>query len=155
LQNLSVNCFDGEDHNYVEIQCSSWDILLSTKSYFFGPFNITADTIVFVAFWENGKVVKKRRSYHRVLERTKKRINLFATSLYKRPLIGIGKNRIIYTMFYKREKVYMGELTFTVSKESIVRTCLDRTIDRMDMRMCRNSASACNYYFFLEDACNY
>ena len=152
---VSVNCHNHEGSDQIIFNCRAWDVMESRRSYFLGPQDIDADKVKFIATWENGKTVKKKMSYNNKLKRTKRRVNLMTSTLLQRPLLGVGINQVAYTMFKKKEKVFEGELTFTVEQESVERRCRFKAIYTSDLNMCRNYNLACSDYFYLENNCQY
>jgi len=151
---LTVSCFDHSNSEHALFRCRGTSVEPSRYSYFYGPKDMVADKIYLVSTWQNGKVVKKTRSYDSKNNRSYSPINLAHRSLTQTPLIGEGRNVIHYQFLKKQEVVLEGTLEVRLLMAES-RICRDGHITSYNVADCRNSADICNRYFQNENNCNY
>jgi len=151
---LTVSCFGHMNSDNALYRCRGTSVEPSRYSYFHGPKEVVADKIYLESTWQNGKVVKKTRSYDSKNNRSLNPINLAHKTLTQMPLIGEGRNVIRYQFLKKQEVVLEGTLEMRLLMAES-RICRDGHIISYNVADCRNSVSICEKYFQRENYCNY
>lgn len=111
--NLQVQCSgNGPGPTFGSAFCQAQILNPGEYSYFVGP-KMDADQVTLQATREDGSVSKaKTEKYDGTTGKSKSPFNLWIRTVLQRPLLGMGKNTVAYTLLKNGNKVDHG--TFTV-----------------------------------------
>ncbi len=111
---LTVQCNTPQGTSSAYTNCNSEILNPGEYSYFSGP-QTNADAVSLQATREDGSVSKiKSEKYDGVLGKSKKSFNLWISTLFQHPLLGMGKNNVKYILSKDGKSVEEGTFIVTV-----------------------------------------
>ena len=126
------------------------DVVLDPVSYdyFVGPRDARAVRYELRNVREDGSVRTKDDNYDGSRGRSGSAINLWISTLFQKPLLAAGKNKISYALYGEnnREPLSNGEVTINVAR-STSRTCPTTHYNSADVNDCNSQYSVCQRYF--------
>lgn len=126
------------------------DVVLDPVSYdyFVGPKESRATKVTLRNVREDGSVRVKSEDYDGVRGRSKSQINLWISSLFQKPLLMAGTNRIHYSLYENSssQAVAEGDMTVTVARNGL-RQCPLTHYHSADVNDCTSQYSVCQRYF--------
>jgi hypothetical protein len=135
---VTASCDTGTRVHY----CSAYGLSPAMYTKLVTPQRVDANEYEVVATHESGKKVTKDGKFKRT---ESKGINLWIRTLFQRPLLAFGLNKIDYKIKKDKNVVQSGSFEVTVNQGER-KTCR-RGFIRMTGNSCENSSSACNEYF--------
>jgi hypothetical protein len=124
-----------------------WDSSLSPVEfdYFVGP-TINADTVILTVTRADQSERTKDSRYDFRRGVSVDRFNLWSASLFQRPLLADGANRVHYALTLKGSVVLEGDFTATVTRQPTA-VCQDQSYNSDDSSDCSNQYAICGRYF--------
>jgi hypothetical protein len=126
------------------------DVVLDPVSvdYFVGPRDARAVRYQVSNLREDGSVRSKEDNYDGARGRSATGVNLWISTLFQKPLLAAGKNKISYAIYAEnnREPLSRGEVMITVSRNAS-RTCPTTHYNSADVNDCNSQYSVCQRYF--------
>ena len=130
--------------------CSAADYNPGAFDRFVTDNRVKADRVSLSAVHEDGSTRSKRKKYDSNKGISDK-FNLLVSTLFQRPLLEEGVNRVSYMLTNKRSEVASGEFEANVQVTGDLR-CPDLTISGWGST-CDNASAACNEYFNRVNGC--
>lgn len=124
----------------------------SPYDYFRGPRGLSASELVLTATREDGTSKSKTIPYDSRSFRTADSINLWISTLFQRPLLKEGRNKLIYTLIQGSTTVSQGELEAIV-QNGPPRQCPRTTYNSINPQDCVSPYSVCQRYFSQYNNC--
>jgi hypothetical protein len=124
----------------------------SPYDFFRGPNGLVASEVVLTATREDGSKKSKTLSYDSRSLRTKDSINLWISTLFQRPLLKEGRNKMIYTLIQGSTAVGQGEFEAIV-QSGTSRQCPRTTYNSINPQDCVSPFSVCQRYFTQYNNC--
>lgn len=100
----------------------------------------------------DGKSVTKRLQWNEQLEQSFEEVNLWKKSMFVKPLLSHGVNKVDYSFTVKNKVVESGSFDVTVNKGNHYR-CETLTETKKNSKYCDDSMEACTYYFNKQKNC--
>lgn len=147
--NVSVQCIasgrppTGPSTAYY--RCEGYSFSPATEARFIGP-SVDADEVSLKATHGDGSTRSKSGSYDGRKGRSDDRFNLWTASLFQRPLLNFGKNKIDWVLTRKSKTVERGQFVATV-KDNGTLHCPATSTTSLDTNDCINSNQICRIYF--------
>lgn len=107
---------------------------------------VDADKVSVVAYHADGSSRSKSAGFDSVKGESTKRFNLWISTVFQRPLLDGGENRVVYTFTKNGAVVLEGEFTANVN-EGQARECPYGTIYSSRGDDCKTGAFVCDEYF--------
>ncbi len=124
----------------------------SAYDYFMGPKGVAADSVTLIATREDGSARVTNSDYDGALTRSTSALNLWISTLFQRPLLKKGLNKIKYTMALN--KVIVGQGAFEVLiQEQPARECPVSEYVSADPADCSSPFSVCERYYLQYNNC--
>jgi hypothetical protein len=126
---------------------SCWDSALNPVEfdYFVGP-AVNADTVTLLVTREDQSQRSKDSRYDSRRGMSVDRFNLWSSSLFQRPLLADGVNRVHYTLTLKGAIVMEGDFMAKVNRQPTA-VCQNQSYNSDDPSDCSNQYSICGRYF--------
>ncbi|MEK2689283.1 hypothetical protein [Bdellovibrio sp. GT3] len=125
------------------------DVVLDPASYdyFVGPRDSRAVRYELRNVREDGSVRTKEDDYNGSQGRSGSAINLWLSTIFQKPLLASGKNRISYAIYGSNGDSFShGEFTINVARNSS-RVCPTTHYNSADVNDCSSQYSVCQRYF--------
>lgn len=149
---LTVRCNDGGQQNTAYYACYEEILEPVDTSYFLGPEGESASRAELTANYENGETRTMDLRYNAATGRSEA-VNLWLSSLFQRPLLSYGANRISFSMRNEADaELSRGEFLAQVNIGAR-RRCRARTYWSSSMSDCRSPGFACSRFFRDENYC--
>ena len=150
--NISVHCRDGDQSDTAFHACHEEILEPVEASYFLGTEGVAASRVELTAHYEDGNMRAKDLRYNAATGRSEA-VNLWIATLFQRPLLDYGQNRIEYVMRDGQgSTMSKGEFLVQVNRGDR-RRCRSRTYWSNSMSDCRSPGFLCSRYFRDEDYC--
>lgn len=133
-------------------QCRGLVLEPSAYDYFRGPKGLKAETVTLTAIREDGSTRSKSEDYDSHTSRSKKSFNLWISTLFQRPLLKEGRNKIDYTLVQSQTVVGQGQFEVLVQRDQ-PRQCPYSAYTSMDPNDCSSQFTVCERYFYQYDNC--
>ena len=133
--------------------CNAGGLSPGVVSHFVAE-GVQADKVRLKAYWQNGRTRSKNHSFSD--GRTRSKVNLWINTLFQRPLLAMGANKIEYTLSKSGETVEEGQ--FLVNVQDGGRRVCDDGYYHAPASLCQSVggvdyATACNHYFSRARGC--
>lgn len=148
---ITVTCREGNQSETRRIYCRGEILNPGEYTYFRGPEGLAADRVFLRATHEDGSIQEKRESYDSE-EGKSDEVNLWIRTLFQRPLLEYGSNRIEWNMTQDGQSVADGEFSVDVVQGQ-ARQCRHRWYNSNSMSDCRGGSSVCSQHFHWENYC--
>ncbi|WP_413585704.1 hypothetical protein [Bdellovibrio sp. HCB274] len=126
------------------------DVVLDPVSYdyFMGPRDARAVRYELRNLREDGSVRTKEDDYSGSQGRSGSAINLWISTIFQKPLLAAGKNKISYAVYASnnREPLSHGEFSINVARNAS-RVCPSTHYNSADVNDCSSQYSVCQRYF--------
>jgi hypothetical protein len=132
--------------------CSELVMEPSPYDHFRGPRGLSASEVTLTAHREDGTTKSKTLPYDGRSLRTKESINLWISTLFQRPLLKEGRNKMIYTLIQGSTTVGQGEFEAIV-QSGTSRQCPKTTYNSINPQDCISPYSVCQRYFSQYNNC--
>lgn len=132
--------------------CRGYVMEPSSYDYFRGPDGLVASEVSLTATREDGSTRTKRSAYDGQTYRSTDSFNLWISTLFQRPLLKEGQNKISYTLSQDQTIVGQGEFQVLV-QDGPARQCPRSTYHSSNPEDCRSSFSVCDRYFSQYNNC--
>lgn len=148
-----MTCVNSTDNFFVTYNCR--DVVLDPKSadVFMGPVGQNISEVVLTALHEDGSLRTKSSSYDSTTGRSSTVFNLWVSTLFQKPLLMRGLNRIRYSFTNGASanssdyrELSRGEISIHVSSGS-ARKCPKTRYSSTDPNDCTSQYSICQRYF--------
>lgn len=149
---LRMSCQEGGQNEHAFHTCEANVLDPAEFSYFTTAPGGTADTVTLIATHEDGSTREKTESYDPAKGRSTGSFNLWIYTLFQRPLLHPGVNRIHFKLTHGGVVEREGDFVATVQTGK-PRTCDYRFEFSNSLMDCRNSSSACDRYFRDQNWC--
>jgi hypothetical protein len=142
---VTVTCQTPQGIKTAVFDC--WDSSLSPVEYdyFIGP-AVAADSVTLSVVREDQSERTKDSRYDSRRGMSVDRFNLWVASLFQRPLLADGLNRIHYSLTTQGTAVSQGDFTVKVVRQPTA-VCPSRTYNSINASDCTNQYSMCGKYF--------
>lgn len=127
------------------VNCQGYGLEPGEFDYLVFPAEINADKVVLTRINTRGETRSKDSKIKRGQNRSKKTFNLWIRTLFQRPLLSMGDNRIRYSFEENGNVVSDGEFTTQVIDGGL-KFCQHMAMSGSEAD-CQNPTSACNAYF--------
>lgn len=114
--------------------------------YFLGPQDGRADKVELTAYRQDGSTRTKQESYNGAQGKSSAAINLWISTLFQKPLLAYGANRITFKIYSNAAVYATGEFNMNVSR-SPARTCPAAQYNSTDINDCNSQYTICQQYF--------
>lgn len=143
---VSVSCISSNDHSIYYYNCSAEDLdPAQTANFVIAP-GVDADQVALTSTWENGKTVDKNTDFDSTTGKSKKKFNLWISTLFQRPLLDFGTNKIHYVLSKDGKTQSEGDFTATVKKAPAT-TCRPASLMETFAGNCQSVTVMCQRYF--------
>jgi hypothetical protein len=153
---VSVSCpankTSGAGPTTVIFTCRNVVLEPSAYDYFLGPKGVNANEVSLVATHEDGSLRTKSDSYDPKLARTTSAFNLWISTLFQRPLLKEGHNKISYTLVLNKAAVGQGTFEVLV-QQGESRQCPVSHYSSLEPSDCESPFTVCERYFTQYDNC--
>lgn len=149
---VSVSCSENGMSEFAHFICEDTLLDPAEYSYFVTTPGGDADSVTLTATWPNGKTVSKTERYDASKGKSDGSFNLWIETLFQRPLLTMGANRVHYSLTRDGTVRSEGDFTATIQPGEL-RTCRRGHVTSFRMDDCRFGNSACNQYFRQENYC--
>ncbi len=138
-----VHCVDGNSSTY---NCR--DTVLDPVSYdfFMGPPGTRADEVTLSSLRADGTRRERTSDYDPVVGKSREPFNLWISTIFQRPLLFLGVNKINYTFKSRGQLVSQGAFDAVVSYGA-PRECPVTHYNSSDNNDCQSQYSVCQQYF--------
>lgn len=136
-----INCPNSFNNSYY---CSAADYNPGAFDRFTIDQRVKADGVELTAFHADGSKRTKKEKFD-ANKGLSRRFNLLISTLFQRPLLEDGVNRVSYSLTKKKREVASGEFEANVNYAGSLR-CPDLTISGWSIS-CDNASAACSEYF--------
>lgn len=144
--NLSVQCNLGSEVRQSNFQCETQVLNPASYDIFVGSAIPAADKLVLTAQREDKSLREKEESYDGSRGQSQRAINLWASSVFERPLLNYGVNIVTYKLI--KDKTVHEQGVFKVQVESgSGRSCPTHSMSSGSAVDCESSFSICDRYF--------
>lgn len=144
---VSVRCQSPQGSDFAVYYCSENILLPGEWDRFVHPDKVEGDEVTLVSHQESGKVRTKTKDYDATSGKSKN-FNLWIATLFQRPLLDYGLNRIDYEVTKRGIVQDMGSFDVTVEQSSEPRQCRSRTYFSSNLSDCRSGGyNICQRYF--------
>jgi hypothetical protein len=143
---ITVTC-QGPEGPATTVNFDCWNGSLSPVEYdyFLGP-TLTADSVNLTVTREDQSQRSKDSRYDSRRGMSVDRFNLWVASLFQRPLLADGVNRVHYSLKLKGASVDEGDFVVKVVREPTA-VCPNHSYTSKDPADCTNQYSMCGKYF--------
>jgi len=142
---LDVQCHDpGHGMRTAFFQCQEQTLDPAEYSYFTGP-KVQADQVHLKAVWQNGHQTGTKDVGY-ADGKSVDAINLWISTLFQRPLLDEGLNKVSYELSNSGKTVASGEFDVMVDEAGTLH-CPRGFIDSFVSADCDNQYSVCDRYF--------
>lgn len=124
----------------------------SAYDYFVGPAGLVADNFTLQVTREDGSTRAKTDKYDGIQTRSTSMMNLWISTLFQRPLLKKGRNKISYTLVQDKAAVGQGQFEVLVQEEP-ARECPVSQYVSTDPVDCNSAYSVCERYFLQYNNC--
>ncbi|MCB0408228.1 MAG: hypothetical protein KDD34_08495 [Bdellovibrionales bacterium] len=152
---FSVSCMSGQERGHAIYQCRGYLMEPSSFAYFYHDPNASVERVELSAMNKKGQKILKKSNWNSQENRTEKRINLWVETLFQKPLLELGDNKVQFVFFNKKNQIVESDEFMVRVDNGGLRECHSRSHFTSDMQMCNSGAFACDEYFYLENDCNY
>ena len=135
---VTASCSSGTRTHY----CSAYNLNPSMYTRLVADQSLNANKFEVTATHESGKTRKKKGKFKGTKSKS---INLWIRTLFQRPLLDFGVNKISYKLLKGKTVVDSGSFEVTVDRGE--RRSCRRGFIRMSGDDCNNTTSTCNEYF--------
>jgi hypothetical protein len=135
---VTASCASGTRTHY----CSAYGLNPTIYTKLVTAQRVDANKFEVVATHESGKRVSKDGKFKKT---ESKGINLWIRTLFQKPLLAFGLNKIDYKIMKNKTTVQAGSFEVMVNQGE--RRSCRRGFIHMSGNSCENSTSACNEYF--------
>ena len=150
---LSVQCQENGQFAFARFSCEMTVLDPAEYSYFVTDSGGDADTITLTATWENGKTVIKKASFNPATGKSKDSFNLWIATLFQRPLLDFGKNKVHFVLSKSGKTRQEGDFIATIH-DGPSRRCRNGFQTSFGLNDCRSGGSiVCRNYFDQENYC--
>nr|BFD64630.1 hypothetical protein BdHM001_33110 [Bdellovibrio sp. HM001] len=124
------------------------DLVMSPNAYdyFVGPRDGRATKVELTAVHQDGSGRRKTESYSGSRGRSEDAFNLWISTLFQKPLLENGTNKISYRLLGSNAVYAEGTFTAVVNK-SVPKECPATTYQSTDINDCSSQYSVCQRYF--------
>jgi hypothetical protein len=151
---FSINCYGQGCSSYGSASCRESYLFPSSWTRFYNYTKINAEKVRLVAIHEDGSINEKTARFDPESGTSTSDFNLWIHTLFQRPLLEIGQNRVEFFMLLEGEVVQAGHFNVAVIfAES--RRCRYRSYYSYNHNDCMSPASLCRTYFREENLCRY
>lgn len=133
------------------VQCRGYELSPANFDYLVFPTSIAADRVELSSVNEDGKVTVKKLKVDSDAGRSKRRVNLWIKTLFQKPLLSLGINKILYQFSYKGNDSLSGSFSVNVASGEPLQCRHDTIVG--SQRDCDNAYSLCNRYFASQNNC--
>lgn len=149
---LSVDCQDSSGQDFANYDCSDVILEPTDNDYFVTQPGGHAAQFELRAVHEDGSVQKKNGDFDPTRGRSKSSINLWIATLFQRPLLNMGTNRISYQLKNGSVTEKSGEFDVHV-RQGKERVCPHDFVNSPTLDDCRSSANVCDNYLWRFNYC--
>ena len=146
---VRLTCVDNGSYSTVTFRCNQFRMESGSYDRVIGPMG-DYKKLKLKSFRADGKKVKKKVKYDGSTGESG-RVNLWISTLFQKPLLSLGENRIEYTLSGKAGTL-TGEMMANVT-EAESRTCEKLWIRSHTMHDCRTPGNACYKYYSRRPRC--
>jgi hypothetical protein len=143
---VTVWCSNGSASSRAFYSCAEERAHPGAFAHFVTSENVDADEVRITARHENGAVQTRTRNFNARTNESRS-FNLLVRTLFQRPLLGLGDNRLSYELTKRGVVVALGEFDVRVERDPVARQCRAITLTTTDMNACQNHTVACDQYF--------
>jgi len=143
---VSVMCMAPDDHGSYFYACDSYGLDPSVTAKFVTAPGADADHVTLSSTWENGKTVTKDTGFDSASGMSTKAFNLWISTLFQRPLLNSGTNKIHYVLSKNGQTQSEGDFAATV-QSAPVSQCGIGNITEFSSVNCRNSVYMCQRFY--------
>ena len=150
---VAVTCEGFNGSGQALFTCRDVTLDPGTHEYLIGPQNSQVSRVDLTATHENGGSVSKSLTYNGAQGKSQDRVNLWLSTLFQKPLLDRGVNRISYVM-YKSDRAEISRGNFeVVVQRGKPRQCQPTSYTSTDLNDCHSQFSICQRYFQESDYC--
>lgn len=143
---VSVYCRSSQGQDFAVYSCRENILIPGEWDRFVHPDKIEGDEVTLVGHQQSGTVRAKSKDYDPRSGKSDN-FNLWVATLFQRPLLDYGLNRIDYEVTKDGIVQDMGSFDVSVEKRDEVRRCPSRTYYSSWPADCRSGFQVCQRYF--------
>ena len=149
------NCTDNMGHHYTRHWFCNADLVSpGTHDYIVSNEPIDADKVTLTSTRADGEVKTKTVAYNSEKSISKNRFNLIIKTITQTPLLSVGNNSVAFQFTKGKNVVSAGTFVSTVTNTGKTQ-CKARTAFAQNSNQCEVQSMGCDYYFYLENNCQY
>lgn len=143
---LIVNCMAPGNSQIYFYACTDERLDPAEAAKFVTAPGVDADHVALSASWENGKTVKKDTDFDSASGKSTREFNLWISTLFQRPLLNYGENKIHYVLSKDGQTQSEGDFKATVEKAPVAQ-CNQGMLMETFAGNCTNPYFMCQRYF--------
>lgn len=150
---VAVTCEGFNGTGQALFTCRDVTLDPGTHDYVIGPQNDQASRIDLTAHHEDGASVSKTLNYNGSQGKSSDRVNLWLSTLFQKPLLDRGVNRVSYVMYSSgKTEISRGDFEVIVQRGKS-RMCQPSSYTSTDLNDCHSQFSICQRYFQESNYC--
>lgn len=152
LGQVTLFCFGQGGNRTVFYSCAQERVFPDAFARFAPGERVDADEVRLTAVHESGQQREQTRAFQSRSQESRS-FNLLVRTLFQRPLLGLGDNRIDYELTRRGVMVAFGEFDVRVERDPVTRQCRPLSFSTNDPNLCQNQFNACDMYFRQVGSC--
>lgn len=144
---VSVQCMTPQGNSSAVFSCGDNILYPGDFDFFYHPDKVAGDKVTLRSEQANGRVRTASKNYDAQTGLSKTRFNLWISTLFQRPLLNFGVNKIDFEVTERGVITDIGAFEVVVNRSAEVQTCQRRHYFSSNLDDCRNGANICSRYF--------
>jgi hypothetical protein len=133
------------------VQCRGYELAPASFDYLRFPDTVAADRVELSSVNESGEITKKKLRVNADEGRSRKRVNLWVRTLFQKPLLSLGLNKVLYQFSLRGSDSLSGSFDVTVTQGAALQCRHDTMVG--SEQDCKNAFSLCSRYFASQNNC--
>ena len=133
------------------VQCRGYELSPASFDYLRFDSTIAADRVELSSVNAQGEITKKKLKVDADAGRSKRRVNLWVKTLFQKPLLSLGLNKVLYQFSLNGNDSLSGSFDVQVSRGDALQCRHDTMVG--SERDCQNAYSLCSRYFNSQNNC--
>lgn len=144
---VSVQCSSSQGNSSAVFSCGDNILYPGDFDFFYHPGKVAGDKVTLRSEQANGRVRSSSKKYDPSTGLSTRRFNLWISTLFQRPLLDVGVNRIDFEVTERGVITDIGTFEVVVNQAPEVKVCQRRHYFSSNLDDCRNGANICSRYF--------
>lgn len=149
---VDLTCSDGREVQNIVFDCQESSLEPANYTYFVGPVGTIADEVKLVSVASDATSSTKTVEYDNATGMSAEKVNLWISSLFQKPLLKSGVNKIYYFLYQNSKVVNQGKFQVEVISAGS-RACSKQKLYSSNISDCGSQYSICQTYFQQNQQC--